>query len=279
MILEVEDLCIEVQNYKVIKNVSFSLKDGERLGIVGESGSGKTLLMRSIIGLLPSSIEITGGSIKYGELMLSSMQEHELQKIRGKEIGMVFQDPLTFLNPTSRVETQIAEGYKRHFPHVSSKEAKAVALELLKEVRIPEPELRLRQFPHQLSGGQRQRVLIAIALAAKPRLLIADEPTLVRMHQLNVFCDCLDNANDTRSGLLQSALKKIASNKSGVLVIIRQTGEPLVSLMNSGSSKSKELRNYGIGAQILIDLGVNMMVLLTNKEKSVVGLDGYGLKN
>jgi oligopeptide/dipeptide ABC transporter ATP-binding protein len=204
MILEVEDLCIEVQNYKVIKNVSFSLKDGERLGIVGESGSGKTILMRSIIGLLPSSIEITGGSIKYGELILSSMQEHELQKIRGKEIGMVFQDPLTFLNPTSRIGVQIAEGYKRHFPHVSSKQAKAIALELLKEVRIPEPELRLRQFPHQLSGGQRQRVLIAIALAAKPRLLIADEPTTA----LDV----------TVQAQIMELLKDLQHNKSTILI-------------------------------------------------------------
>jgi oligopeptide/dipeptide ABC transporter ATP-binding protein len=204
MILEVDDLSVEVQNYKVIKHVSFSLKEGERLGIVGESGSGKTLLMRSIIGLLPSSIEITGGSIKYGDLILSSLHEHELQKVRGKEIGMVFQDPLTFLNPTSRIGDQIAEGYKRHFPHVSSKEAKAVALELLKEVRIPDPELRIRQFPHELSGGQRQRVLIAIALAARPRLLIADEPTTA----LDV----------TVQAQIMELLKDLQHNKTTILI-------------------------------------------------------------
>ncbi len=204
MILEVEDLCVEVQNCKVIKNVTFSLKEGERLGIVGESGSGKTLLMRSIIGLLPSSIEITGGRIIYGGQVLSRMKDHELQKIRGKEIGMVFQDPLTYLNPTSRIGAQIAEGYRRHFPLVSAKEAEAAALELLKEVRIPEPELRMRQFPHQMSGGQRQRVLIAIALAARPRLLIADEPTTA----LDV----------TVQAQIMELLKDLQHNKSTILI-------------------------------------------------------------
>src|SRR3569832_518434 len=121
MILEVEDLCIEVNNWSVIKNITFSLHDGEKIGIVGESGSGKTLLMRSLIGLLPSSISITAGTIKYGDHLLSSMQEKELQKIRGKEIGMVFQDPLTFLNPTSKVGVQIAERNQHHKPHITPK--------------------------------------------------------------------------------------------------------------------------------------------------------------
>jgi peptide/nickel transport system ATP-binding protein len=177
MILSVKNLYVSVNGCDVLKDITFTLVEGEKLGIVGESGSGKTLLMRSIIGLLPSSITIRKGTIHYQGRLLSSMKERELQKIRGKEIGMVFQDPLTFLNPTTRVGDQIAEGYRRHFPSVSAVEARAKALQLIKEVGIPEPERRLLQFPHELSGGMRQRVLIAIALSASPTLLIADEPT------------------------------------------------------------------------------------------------------
>jgi oligopeptide transport system ATP-binding protein len=206
-VLDVQHLDLEVQSpsgsWKVIKNVSFSLTEGEKLGIVGESGSGKTLLMRSLIGLLPSSISVSGGTIHYQDHLLSAMKEHELQKIRGKEIGMVFQDPLTFLNPTSKVGRQIGEGYRRHFPNVSVKEAEAVALDLLKEVGIPEPELRLTQFPYQLSGGLRQRVLIAIALAAKPRLLIADEPTTALDVTIQAqIMELLRNLQQNRSTIL-----------------------------------------------------------------------------
>lgn len=174
MILTVQNLDISNCSHKIVKQVSFSIREGERVGIVGESGSGKTLLVRSIIGLLPPSISITGGTIQYQESLLSSMEERELQAVRGKEIGMIFQDPLTFLNPTTPVGVQIAEGCKKHCPHLDSKER---ALLLLEKVGISEPARRFGQLPHQLSGGQRQRVLIAIALSAQPKLLIADEPT------------------------------------------------------------------------------------------------------
>ena len=222
MILRVKNLTIEVQKkWKVIKNVSFELKEGEKLGIVGESGSGKTVLMRSLIGLLPSSISITEGTICYQDHLLSEMKESEMQKIRGKEIGMVFQDPLTFLNPTSKVGTQISEGYRRHFPHASKKEAEDAALELLKEVGIPEPELRLTQFPHELSGGLRQRILIAIALAAKPRLLIADEPTTALDVTVQAqIMELLRNLQQDRSTILITHdLSLVASFCDRVLVM------------------------------------------------------------
>ncbi|CAM0117321.1 ABC transporter ATP-binding protein [Rhabdochlamydiaceae symbiont of Dictyostelium giganteum] len=180
-ILDIKNLEISVENktqpWKVIRNVSFSLKEGEKLGIVGESGSGKTLLVRSIVKLLPQGVSITSGEIEYDGKILSSMSEKQLQKVRGKEIGMVFQDPLTFLNPTLKIGKQIIEGFKLHFPNASKAQANAKVLELLYQVGISQPELRLHQYPHELSGGLRQRVLIAIALAASPQLLIADEPT------------------------------------------------------------------------------------------------------
>ncbi len=204
MTLNVQNLTVVVKETKLLKNISFSLKPGEKLGIVGESGSGKTLLVRSLIGLLPSSIEVTSGSIEYEGKLLSSMKEREMQKVRGKEIGMVFQDPMTFLNPTSKVGAQIGEGYRHHFPHVSKKEAGRIALELLQEVGIPDPELRLSQYPHELSGGLRQRVLIAIALAAKPKLLIADEPTTA----LDV----------TVQAQILELLKNIQQNRSTILI-------------------------------------------------------------
>ncbi len=221
MILDVRDLTIETGSYKLIKNVSFSLREGEKLGIVGESGSGKTLLMRSLIKLLPSSITVTHGTIHYQDKLLSEMSEHQLQKVRGKEIGMVFQDPLTFLNPTLKVGAQIGEGYRRHFPHISKKDAEIVALELLNEVGIPEPELRLSQFPHELSGGLRQRVLIAIALAAKPKLLIADEPTTALDVTVQAqIMDLLKNLQQNRSTILISHdLSLVASFCDRVIVM------------------------------------------------------------
>lgn len=174
--IEVKDLHVTIKNIRAVRGVSFTLNDGEKLGIVGESGCGKTVLMKSILQILPLTATIESGEILYNGVDLTTLSEKELQKIRGKEIGMIFQDPMTSLNPTLKIGTQIAEGYLRHFP-VSKKEGRARALQLLHQVGVPEPELRLEQYPHQLSGGLRQRAVIALALAAEPRLLIADEPT------------------------------------------------------------------------------------------------------
>jgi oligopeptide/dipeptide ABC transporter ATP-binding protein len=180
-LIEVKDLHVSLQAQgeviRAVRHVNFTLYEGERLGIVGESGCGKTILMKSLLQLLPPAATVDSGEIWYQGTDLVKLSEKQLQKIRGKEIGMIFQDPMTSLNPTLKIGYQIAEGYLRHFPQVTKKEADARALELLKQVGIPDPELRLQQYPHLLSGGMRQRAVIALALAAKPSVLIADEPT------------------------------------------------------------------------------------------------------
>jgi oligopeptide/dipeptide ABC transporter ATP-binding protein len=179
--IEVKNLHISLQSQgetlHAVSNVNFTLYEGERLGIVGESGCGKTILMKSLLQLLPSTATIDSGEIWYQGNNLVTLTEKELQGIRGKEIGMIFQDPMTSLNPTLKIGYQIAEGYRRHFPLISKKEAEARALELLQQVGISDPELRMQQYPHLLSGGIRQRAVIALALASKPSVLIADEPT------------------------------------------------------------------------------------------------------
>lgn len=178
--LEVKDLEISFDTYagkvRAIRNVSFDLNEGETLAIVGESGSGKSVTTRTIMRLLASNANIDNGSILFEGEDLVHKSEKEMQKIRGKEIAMIFQDPMTSLDPTMTIGKQVAESLRIH-NKVSKKEAMASALELLKLVGIPDAEKRLKNYPHQFSGGQRQRIVIAIALVCYPKVLIADEPT------------------------------------------------------------------------------------------------------
>jgi len=153
------------------------LKKGETLAIVGESGSGKSVTSKAIMRLIPNPPgEITNGEILFDGKDLAKLSEKEMLKIRGRDIAMIFQDPMTSLNPTMTIYKQIAEGLKQH-QGLRGEDAKKRALELLTLVGIPNPEARLKQYPHQLSGGMRQRIVIAIALACNPKVLIADEPT------------------------------------------------------------------------------------------------------
>ncbi|HHR8875000.1 TPA: ABC transporter ATP-binding protein, partial [Streptococcus agalactiae] len=178
-ILSVNNLHVDFHTYagevKAIRDVNFELKKGETLAIVGESGSGKSVTTRTLIGLNAKNSEISG-NVQFKGRNLVELSEEEWTKVRGNEISMIFQDPMTSLDPTMKIGMQIAEPMMIH-QKISKKDALKLALELMKDVGIPNAEEHINDYPHQWSGGMRQRAVIAIALAADPEILIADEPT------------------------------------------------------------------------------------------------------
>ncbi|GLI52002.1 MULTISPECIES: ABC transporter ATP-binding protein [Tepidanaerobacter] len=161
----------------LLDNICFSIEEGKAVGVVGESGCGKSMTSLSIMGLLPTSAVIQGGEILYKGTDLLKKSEIEMQKIRGREIAMIFQEPMTALNPVLTIGFQIGEVLKIHFPNLKEEDIKKEVIQQLELVGIPNPEARVNQYPHQFSGGMRQRVMIAMALICKPKLLIADEAT------------------------------------------------------------------------------------------------------
>ncbi|MCI1857180.1 MAG: ABC transporter ATP-binding protein [Sporolactobacillus sp.] len=180
-LLQLEDLQVQFDIYgakvQAVRGVSLNLNLGETLAIVGESGSGKSVTSKAIMGLIPSPPgKITHGKIFFQGKNVTHLTEKEWENIRGREISMIFQDPMTSLNPTMKVGKQIMEGLIKH-QHLAKHDARARAIELLRQVGISNPEKRVDEYPHQFSGGMRQRVVIAIALACNPKMLIADEPT------------------------------------------------------------------------------------------------------
>ncbi|PZF86688.1 ABC transporter ATP-binding protein [Jiangella anatolica] len=162
---------------RAVNGVSLDVRPGETVGVVGESGSGKSVTMMSALGLLPGHGRVVAGHARFRGRDLVGLAERELERIRGREIGLVFQDPMTAFNPVMTVGEQIAEGLRRHQAGLSRRAAGARVVELLAEVGIPAPERRARQYPHEFSGGMRQRAMIAMAMANRPALIIADEPT------------------------------------------------------------------------------------------------------
>lgn len=180
-VLEVKDLHVSFKTYggevKAVRGVTFDLHKGETLAIVGESGCGKSVTSQSIMRLIPEPPgRFDGGSILFKGKDLTKLKDSEMRKIRGSDISMIFQDPMTALNPTLTIGDQLTEGILQHMK-LSREQAKEVALQMLDLVGIPSPQIRLKQYPHQFSGGMRQRIVIAMALVCQPEVLIADEPT------------------------------------------------------------------------------------------------------
>ena len=180
MLLKVEHLCtdflIKRGVINVVRDVSFQLDTGQIFALVGESGSGKSVTGLSIMGLLSDTGRVSAGSISFDGKNLGKLKKSEYRNLRGNDMAMIFQEPMTSLNPVYRVGDQIIEAIRAH-TNMSKKQAREHAVEMLRRVGIPSPEQRIRDYPHQMSGGMRQRVMIAMALACNPKLLIADEPT------------------------------------------------------------------------------------------------------
>lgn len=214
-LLEVNQLQVNIKTQhgvvQAVRGVSFYLEEQETLAIVGESGSGKSISVKSIMGLLPKNGSITEGSIMFRGNDLAKYKEHQMQKVRGSDISMIFQDPMTSLNPTMTVGKQIMEVLKEHRKDMSNEKKKERAIELISLVGISNPEARFGQYPHQLSGGMRQRVVIAIALACDPQILIADEPTTAL--DVTIQAQILD--------LLRDLQKKI---KTSIIIITHNLG-------------------------------------------------------
>jgi len=228
-LLEVENLEIAVSArgrlLPVVQGVSFDVDDRETLGIVGESGCGKSLTSFAIMGLLGgTTVRITGGSIRFDGMDLLTLSEKERRAIMGNRMAMIFQEPMTSLNPVYRVGDQIVENLRQH-QNLSYTAARDRAVELLALVRIPEPAQRIDSFPHQMSGGQRQRVMIAMALSCDPKLLIADEPTTaldvtVQKEVLDLMADLQDRMG-TAIVLISHDLGVIAQTCDKVAVMYR----------------------------------------------------------
>ncbi len=230
MLLSVTDLCITYAVDKAaipaVHNISFSLERGQTLGLIGESGSGKSTCAMALPQLLPSAGHVSNGTALFHGVDLLTLSHRDIRKRRGNDIGVIFQDPMTSLNPYMRIEQQLTEHIRLHLGY-SRKEAIKHAIQMLETVEIPQAATRIQQFPHEFSGGQRQRIMIAMALCCNPSLLIADEPTTAL--DVTIQADILD------------LLKKIQhTHDMGILLITHDFGVvagmcDTISVMKDGS--------------------------------------------
>ena len=208
-LLTVEDLRVQFWTSRgtvhAVNGITFDVAPGDTLGIVGESGCGKSVTSLAILGILPRAGKVTSGSAMFGDRDLFRLSDRELRRIRGRDIAMIFQDPMTSLNPVLTIGRQIREALETHFD-MSKAEANRRVAELLDDVGIPSAELRLKDYPHQFSGGMRQRAMIAMALACEPKLLIADEPTTAL--DVTIQAQILD------------LLKKLVEDRDTALILI-----------------------------------------------------------
>lgn len=265
-LLSIKNLCIDFPSRhgveRAVDNVSFDLSPGEILGLVGESGAGKSTIGNGVVQLLSAPGRVSSGEVYLDGTLISEFNSKQIMKIRGSRVGFIFQDPMTSLNPLFTVENQIVETITNCLK-MNRQKARQYAIELLDQVGIPEPEIRIKQFPHQFSGGMRQRVVIAIALAGKPELIIADEPTtaldvsvqdqiltLIKSlcHERNV--GCLLVTHDM--GVIASVTDRVAVMYRGKLVEIGTTaqvlGEPrheyTKSLISAVPPSDRKIRRF-----------------------------------
>ena len=237
-ILEVKNLTIHIKTHKgvvqAVRGVDFYLNEQETLAVVGESGSGKSITMKGVMGILPKNGKVVDGTVMFQGNDLTKYTERQMQQVRGSEIAMIFQDPMTSLNPTMKVGKQIEEMLKEHRKEMSKADRKARAIELLSLVGISNPEARYDQYPHQLSGGMRQRVVIAIALACDPKVLIADEPTTAL--DVTIQAQILDLMRDLQKKIKTSII--IITHNLGVVANIADR----VAVMYGGKLVTKLVR-------------------------------------